>query len=311
MKSAIEFASPAEMEAARILFPVSKPATKPAFEDMVLRPEYQSRKFTFHSGQTCVRILPQLSGAEGWMHRIHVLAHPHGQHLHSKCLTPKGKSVFDVAYGWLRSNRPETLQNKANRDGFRLLPAPMAICWILAEIGGKMQAKLFMGSAYNGGPVGGNCGIAHQLLQAASQLREPGGYDAAHPDHGSQIIVEKTTPTGAKYPTYKMTRASVEAPIHRYLERMDESEIAAIRPLSEVLRRVEPETEWELLGKVLGEELRDEIRNSTAKPKPSSSTKPAESASPSSNESFADGPPVSDESPIADGTGLDAADAWQ
>ena len=137
-----------------------------------------------------------------------------------------------------------------------------------------MQAKLFYGSAYDGGTAGGNCGVAHQLFKVASAVSQPGGHDAAQTEHGSQIIVEKTTPYGAKYPTYKMTRASLEAPISRYLERMDESELEAICPLHEVLRRVEPEEEWQLVAKVIGEELRDEIRNSTAKLQTPSPAKP-------------------------------------
>ena len=280
MKTVIEFATSAEMEAARRLYPVTKPRTKPAYDDLTLRPEFQSRKFTFTKGQTCIRILPQLAGSDSWMHGIRVLTHPNGQHVHPKSLTAKNKGnykgncVFETAYGWLRANKPDTLYSTANRQGFRLLPSAAAICWLLVEIDGKMQARLFVGSAYDGGATGENCGIAHQLYKVASELSMPGGHDAAHTEHGSQIIVEKTTAHASKYPTYKMTRASVEAPISRYLERMDETEIGAICALQEVLRRVEPEEEWELVAKVIGEELRDEIRNATAKPQPPSPAKP-------------------------------------
>jgi hypothetical protein len=274
MKSVVKFASKEEMEAARRLHPVTKPQSKPVYDDLVIRPEYQSRKFTFGGGQTCIRILPQLAGSDGWMHGIHVLNHPNGQHVHPKSLKPKGKSVFDTAYGWLRANKPDALYCKTSPDGYRLLPSSMAICWVLVEIEGEMQAKLFCGSAYDGGTTGGNCGVAHQLFKAASELGQPGGHDAAHAEHGVQIIVEKSTPHGSKYPNYQMTRAGAEAPISRYLERMGETEIEAICPLHEVLRRVEPDEEWELVAKVIGEELRDEIRNSTAKPQPPSSAKP-------------------------------------
>lgn len=311
MKSVIEFASSTEMEAARRLFPVSKPQPKHAYDDLILRKEYQSRKFTFGNGQTCIRILPQLAGSDGWMHGIHVLTHPNGQHVHAKSLKPmgnkKGKSAFDTAYGWLRTHKPDLLFNKSNRNGYRLLPSSMAICWILAEIDGKMQAKLFCGSAYDGGTTGGNCGVAHQLYKVASELGQPGGHDAAHAEHGVQIIVEKSTPHGSKYPTYKMTRGGVEAPISRYLERMDETEIDAICPLDEVLRRVEPDEEWELLAKVVGDELRDEIRNSTtAKPQPLSS--PA--SQPVSD--VTDEPlPVSEVLPTVDDAPLDTGDdSW-
>jgi hypothetical protein len=276
MKSVIAFATPEEMAAASRLHPVTKALSKPAYDDWVLRPEYQPRKFTFPKGQTCIRILPALAGTTGWMYEIAVLAHPNGQHLHPKSFKAtgkaKGKSAFDICYSWLRANKPDVLFNKDNPEGFRLLPSPMAICWILVEIEGEMMAKLFAGSAYDGGAAGGNCGVAHQLFKAASELGQTGGHDAAHAEHGVQIIVEKSTPHGSKYPTYQMTRSGMEAPISRYLERMDETEIDAICPLDEVLRRVEAEEEWELLAKVVGEELRDEVRSSTtAKPQPLSS----------------------------------------
>jgi hypothetical protein len=262
------------MTAASRLFPITKPRTKPAYDDFVLRPEYQSRKFVFPKGQTCIRILPQLAGSNSWMHGIHLLTHPNGQHVDPKSLQPKSKSVFAAAYSWLRANKPELLFSKNNRDGFRLLPSPMGICWLLVEIDGKMQAKLFYGSAYDGGTTGGNCGVAHQLFKAASELDQTSGHDATHAEHGSQIIIEKTTPHGSKYPNYKMSRNSVEVPISRYLERMEESEINAICPLHEVLRRVGPDDEWELLSNIIGEDLRDEIRNSTAMSKTPLTPKP-------------------------------------
>jgi hypothetical protein len=275
MKNVIKFASPEEIATARRLFPISKPPrAKPSYEDLILKPEYQSRRFTLPQGQSCIRILPQLAGSDGWMHGIQVLAHSNGQHTHPKSLKPKAKSVFDAAYSWLRANKPDALFNKDNPDGFRLLPSSMSICWILIEIEGEMQAKLLIGSAYDGGTAEGNCGVAHQLFKVTSALSQPGGHDAADAEYGSQIIVAKTTPHGSRYPTYKMTRNGMEAPIDRYLERMQDSETAALCPLHEVLRRVEPDEEWDLLAKVIGEELRNEIRASIAKPKPLPSPEP-------------------------------------
>lgn len=301
MRSPIEFASPTEMEAARRLYPVSKPRVKMTYNDLILRQEYQSRKFTFPSGQTCIRILPQLAWSDGWMHGIHVLNHPNGQHVHPKSLKPKGKSVFDTAYGWLRANKPDALYSKTFPGGYRLLPSSMAICWVLVEIEGEMQAKLFCGSTYDGGTAGGNCGVAHLLNKVARELSQPGGHDATHTEHGSQIIVEKSTLHGSKYPTYKMTRGSVEAPISRYLERMDESELEAIRPLHEVIRRVEPEEEWELLTNVVGEELRNEIRSAaTSKPQLlSSPTSQMVSHVTDEPEQVGDELPIADEEPSA------------
>jgi hypothetical protein len=84
---------------------------------------------------------------------------------------------------------------------------------------------------------------------------------------------------------------------------MDESELEAIRPLHEVLRRVEQVEEWALLAKVIGEELRDKIRNSTAKPQSTSSAKP-EPVSLAANEPS----PVSEESPTVDDAPSDIGD---
>jgi hypothetical protein len=303
MKSAIQFASRAEMEQARRLHPVSKPQTKPAYNDLVLNPDYQSRKFVFPKGQSCIRILPQLAGADSWMLGIHVLTHPNGQHLHPKSLTPKARSVFDTAYGWLRTHKPETLYNKANPEGFRLLPTAMGICWILVEIEGEMKPMLYYGSTYAGDSEGGNCGVAHQLYRVASAIKQPEGHDAADAEDGVQIIVEKSTAQRGKYAIYKMSRGSVAAPISRYMERLSEAENNVICPLSQVLRTVEADEEWELLANVIGEELRDEIRNSTAKPQSTSSAKP-EPVSLAANEPS----PVSEELPDVDDAPSDTGD---
>jgi hypothetical protein len=84
---------------------------------------------------------------------------------------------------------------------------------------------------------------------------------------------------------------------------MDESELEAIRPLHEVLRRVDLDEEWALLAKVIGEELRDEIRNATAKPQSTSSAKP-EPVSLAANEPS----PVSEELPTVDDAPSDTGD---
>ena len=303
MKSVIQFASRTEMEQARRLYPVTKQRTKPAYNDLVLNPEYQSRKFSFEKGQTCIRLLPQLAGAESWMLGIHVLTHPNGQHLHPKSLTPRARSVFDTAYGWLRTHKPETLYNKANPEGFRLLPTAMGICWVLVEIEGEMKPMLYYGSTYAGDSEGSNCGVAHQLYRVASAINQPEGHDAADAEDGVQIIVEKSTAQRGKYAIYKMSRGSVAAPISRYMERLSEAENNVICPLNQVLRTVEADEEWELLANIIGEELRDEIRNSSAKPQPPSSAKP-EPVSLAANEPSA----VSEESPTVDDAPSDIGD---
>lgn len=259
MKPSIQFESEPETHEGTSLCQPTKGSRKPPYEDLILKPEYRDRRFSFPEGKTVIRILPQLAGAPGWMQAVFTLEHPGGRHAHAKSITPRAESVFDLAYRWFRSTTPNKLWSKLCPDGFRFLTSPMAICWLLVEIDGQIQSRLFLGGAYDGS-AGGNLGIAHQLFKLASELNVD-GHDAAHSQHGVQITIEKTLPKGEKYPIYTMTRHDHPAPISDYLEKMAEEEVNAISPLSEVIHKLDPEQEWELLAKVVGDELRDEIRS--------------------------------------------------
>jgi hypothetical protein len=57
---------------------------------------------------------------------------------------------------------------------------------------------------------------------------------------------------------------------------MSQTEIEAICPLEQTIRLLDADHEWELLAKVIGEELRDEIRAASEAREPSSRTDRAE-----------------------------------
>jgi hypothetical protein len=261
MKKEIEFVTDTETVPTEMLVR-SKSRSSPPYEDFLLAPEFQPHKFIFPRGKTCIRLLPRMKGSPSWMQIVKVLNHQNGRHVHPKSLDNAAQSVFDVAYRWFKSNEPNLLFSKSNRDGFRLLSSPLAICWFLVDDGGETKAKLFVGSPYDGSR-GGSPGLAHQLNKLAREITEPGGQDATHSEHGVQITVEKSIPLGEKYPTYQMTRHHVAVPIQRYIDRMSESEVNAICPLNDVIRKVGEQEEWDLLAKVIGKELRDKIRETT------------------------------------------------
>jgi hypothetical protein len=232
------------------------------YQDMILKPEYQSRKFNFPIGKTWFRVLPSIENSRGWMVGVHSLEHGDGRHTHIKTIKPGEKSVFDMAYSWFKENKPELLYNKANPEGFRLLTKPLSVCWILVQDEhDKLHAKLLLTSGY-GGERGGIPGLGHQLLTCAESLDDEvdTASDPLDPETGVQFAVEKLKAAGAQYPSYRLSVGRQPAPINQYLERLSEEELAAIRPLEEVIRVMDESEEWELLAKVIGPDYRDEIR---------------------------------------------------
>jgi hypothetical protein len=213
----------------------------------------------FPSGETWFRILPQIAGSRGPMLRIHALAHPGGRH--AKPVKSGSKSVFDSTYTWLKNHRPELLYGKATREGFRLLSDPLKACWILVEEEGKMVARVVLASDYDGSR-NGSAGLGYQLHQLIQKCDPERGLDSdpMDPENGLQVCVEKTLVPGEKYPNYKVRLGHKPVSIQRYLERMTEDEIDALCPIEDVVRVIEPEHQWELVGEVIGAELRDEIR---------------------------------------------------
>jgi hypothetical protein len=196
---------------------------------------------------------------------INVLKYGGGQHVHARSVKAGGKSVFDIAYAWLRENRPGDLFSKSNMTGIRLLPSPVSVFWILVEEGGKTVARLVVASGYDGSR-GGTPGYGHQILRATQELDEDGQLVAkpAHPTEGVQICVEKSQPPGARYPGYSLRVGRTPAPVDQFIARMDLEECAALTPLENVVHLPSADEEWSILEKVIGSETVAEIREAQA-----------------------------------------------
>lgn len=259
----IEFETPTH-DAVSATSTIWKTAGKSRYEDLILKPEYSMRQLRIPAGTTWLRILPAMKGSRGWMLGIHALQQPNGRHAHGRSVKPGSESVFDISYTWLKQHKPESLFCGTNRDGFRLLTDKVTACWVVLEEGGKLVSRILLANGYDG-TRGGSVGLGFQLIQLIQERDEKLGIvaDPLAPDAGFQVCVEKVKATGAKYATYKLRLGQQPAPIQRYLDRMDQSEIEAICPIEETVRFVEPDLEWELLGKVIGTDLRDEIRAAT------------------------------------------------
>ena len=259
----IEFAPITDQDL--LIAPWDNPAAS-SFHDLVLKPEFSSRKYKFPLGATWFRILPPLpESKKGWMLGINVLKYGGGQHVHARSVKAGGKSVFDLAYAWLHNKRPGDLFGKANMSGLRLLPSPVCVFWILVEEAGKTVARLVVASGYDGSR-GGTPGYGHQILRATQELDEDGRLVAkpAHPSEGVQLCVEKSQPPGSKYPSYSLRVGRTPAPVDQFIARMDPEECTALTPLENVVHLLTADEEWSILEKVIGPETVAEIREAQA-----------------------------------------------
>jgi hypothetical protein len=251
--------------------PTNKNTTTPwqreresSYQDWVFKPEYASRRLRFPIGETRLRILPPLRGsANGWMLGIHALEFEGGRFAHPRTVTANSKCAFDHAYRWALANAPEVLYSKTNREGVRLLTNPFAAFWAAVEEEGKMVARLFLGSAYDGSR-GGAAGLGWQIWQLTQQKDENGRLLAtpAHPLTGSYLVVEKTQVKGARYPSYRIHIGGRAPSADEVIAQMDKEEAGALVPLEETIRRLTPEEEWQVLAKVIAPENIERIRGS-------------------------------------------------
>jgi len=246
----IEFATPTDQGLTSTPWASQKQSS---YQDLILQAGYAARRYKFPPGATWFRILPPLrTSAHGWMLGLHVLNYPQGRHIHPKTLNPGAKSVYDLAYGWYKENRPLDLFSKANKLGFRLLSDPVCIFWILVEVDGKTEARIVLASGYDGSR-GGAPGLGHQILKATEERDENGQLVAnpVDPMSGVQICIERTQPSGSKYPSYALRIGRTPAPMSEFISRMDQAEIAAIKPLEEVVHVPTEDEEWKLLEYVI------------------------------------------------------------
>ena len=263
MTTNIEFASPDENNNnEKTPWATPKEST---YQNLVLKPEYESRRLKFLVGETWFRIVPALrESIHSWMMRINVINYEGGRFAHPRTLRQKAKSAFDAAYSWAREHHPESLYSKANKTGVRLLSDPMCAFWaILVEKEKPPVARLFLGSGYDG-TRGGAQGLGYQIWSLTQSRDENGNLvaDAVHPDKGVLIRVEKTQPKGAKYPSYALRLGQNPAPVDDLLTRMAPEEVASLCPLENAVRELSEEEEWQCLSKVMAPETVSEIRMS-------------------------------------------------
>jgi hypothetical protein len=238
------------------------------YEDLVLKPEYADRRLRFVPGTTWLRIVPAIQGSiHGWMMALHVLNFEGGRCNHPRTHKRKARSVFDIAYGWMKQNYPEGLYSKANKErGIRLLANPMCLFWALVvQEGKKPLARLFLGSGYNASR-GGAPGLGHEIyrLSALDESGKPTA-DVINPAEGRMICVEQTKPKGSHYPSYSLRLGRQPAPIADLIAKMDAEEVSALTPLENVARELSEEEQWACLGKVIAPKNVALIRSSLAR----------------------------------------------
>lgn len=258
MRKTIEF-QPSTNNTASLL------ARKPsAFEDLVLKDAYRKYRHRFELGKTKIRLLPALrkSNEGQWFLKIPVLQHPSGRHAHLRTASPGAKSVFDLAYAHLKENYPSRLFQKSNRSGMRLLPSPAVACWAVVQDVNGTKLRLLVSSDYDGSR-GGAAGFGHILHEFVNRY----GSDETVPGHplnpndGVSVVIERIGSTDTKFPSYRLTLADDRSPLQPILDRLTDVEYNMLCPLEETIHIMEPEEEWKLLGKVVGDDLLAEIRS--------------------------------------------------
>lgn len=241
-------------------------AKRSTFEDMILKPEFADRRLRFPVEKTWFRIVPSFkASAYGWMMGVHAIKWQGGQIVHPRTFRRDRKCAFDVAYSYLKAHCPETLYQKSNKEGFKLLPDPVSVFWAVTDDEtGKTISRIFVGSGYDG-IRGGAPSLGNRLFQLTQECDENQQLmaDPVNPDAGALICVDKTQPPGVRYPSYALRVGNLPAPMSEFIRKMDDEEFAALCPLENALRELSVEEEWLILGKIVGEALADKIQAST------------------------------------------------
>ena len=220
MKTTVEFSTPEDIRKIRESTPWTS-TRKESYNDSLLRPEYADRKLRFPAGKTLIRIVPSIRpSVYDWMIGVQAINYSGGRHTHPRTLGSE-KSVFDHAYSWLKSHKPESLFSKANRDGYRLLTDPVSVFWAIIKEDGKFVARLFVGSGYDGSR-GGAQGLGCQIYQMIRDLAGEAAplADPVDSEEGVMICVDKMKPPGAKYASYSLRLGSIPTPISELLSQM-------------------------------------------------------------------------------------------
>ena len=250
MKSIVEFSTPEDIRKIRESTPWTS-TRKGSYNDSLLRPEYVPKKLRFPAGKTMIRIVPSIRPSMyDWMIGVQAINYKDGRHAHPRTLGA-GKSVFDHAFSWLNTHRPETLFSKGNRDGYRLLTDPVSVFWAIVEERGNWVARLFVGSGYDGSR-GGVPGLGCQIYRMVKDLADEANplADPADPEEGVMICVEKLQPAGAKYASYSLRLGSHPTPISKLISQMTEEEVSVLCPLENTIRILGEDEEWARLKNV-------------------------------------------------------------
>lgn len=260
MQHNIEF-NTTEDEANATIMPIW-PKQSSGFADQILKPEYEARKLRFPMGNTWLRIVPAIAASNHpWMLGLHVQEYSGGRFVAPKTLQKGKKSVFDIAYSYMKNHHQEALFCKANKTGARLLTDPHTLCWVFVEENGKTVSRLLYASGYDG-TRGGSQGLGYQIWKAAKEVDEHGKVvaNAIDPIAGLKICVEKTQTQGAKYPSYNLRLGRIPAPIGPIIESMEEEEVKALCPIENVVQQLTEEQQWTCLEAYLAKETVAEIR---------------------------------------------------
>ena len=140
MRKTVEFSTPEEIRKIRESTPSSS-TRKGSYTDSLLHPKYAARKLRFPIGKTMVRLVQSIKPSVfDWMIQVQALNYPGGRHTHPRTLGA-GKSVFDHAFSWLKSSKPDVLFSRGNRDGYRLLADPVSLIWAIVEENGVEKTQ--------------------------------------------------------------------------------------------------------------------------------------------------------------------------
>jgi hypothetical protein len=245
--------------------PWQRPARR-LYEDLILSEEYQDRRLQLKMGPNWLRILPaqDKSILSNWLLPVYALTFKEGKFAHPKTLTPNAKSVFDIAYTWLSKHKPQMLFSKQHTSGVRLLTDPIALFWVAVDEGAGPVFRLLQASGYDGSR-GGSQGLGYQIWKLACQhALAPGEFapDAADPEEGVQICIEKVQAAGAKYPSYRLQRGQNKVPMELVMMKMSKEECEILCPIEQTVRELSTENQWARLATLIPKPVVEEMRAS-------------------------------------------------
>lgn len=236
------------------------PSHHQPFQDLLLKPEYATRKYSLPKGTSTFRLLPGLKGCDHWMAAIASLDHGNGRHPHPKTALPSATSVYDIARDWLKQHQPDTLYRKNNPSGHKLWSNQLTATWILIEGPEPPELRILIASDFAGSArSGASAGLAHRIKEQVQQNPE-----LLNPDAGYQLKVTRAYSTGSRFPETHISSNQTSTSLNELLAQLTSSDLGAVCPITDTIRQVDTNEEWSLLAKAIGQELADKIRTDTA-----------------------------------------------